>query len=93
MIGTEVELAMLQQPCPEAITPNERLLGDAMSGDPSLFARQDAVKAAWEVVDPVLDEASPLYSYEPGSWGPPETKRLTIRHGGWHDPNPRGAAA
>jgi glucose-6-phosphate 1-dehydrogenase len=93
MIGTEVELAMLQQPCPEAITPYERLLGDAMSGDPSLFARQDAVEAAWEVVDPVLDDASPLYSYEPGSWGPSEAKRLTIRHGGWHDPNPRGPAA
>ena len=93
MIGTEVELAMLQQPCPEAITPYERLLGDAMSGDPSLCARQDAVETAREVVDPVLDDASPLYSYEPGSWGPSEAKRLTIRHGGWHHPNPRGPAA
>jgi len=93
MIGAEVDLAMLQQPCPEAMTPYERLLGDAMSGDPSLFARQDAVEAAWEVVDPVLDEASPLYSYEPGSWGPSEAERLTIRHGGWHDPKPKGASA
>jgi glucose-6-phosphate 1-dehydrogenase len=51
MIGTEVELAMLEQPGPQAITPYERLLGDGMAGDASLFARQDAVEAAWEVVD------------------------------------------
>jgi glucose-6-phosphate 1-dehydrogenase len=92
MIGTEVELALLQQPCLEAITPYERLLGDAMAGDASLFARQDAVELAWEVVDPVLDEATPLYGYEPGSWGPSQAERLTLHHGGWHDPNPIGTA-
>lgn len=88
MVGSEVELSMLQEPCPEAVTPYERLLGDALSGDPSLFARQDAVEAAWEIVDPVLGNVSPVHAYAPGSWGPPDSDRLTINHGGWHDPTP-----
>src|SRR5260221_9720633 len=54
----------------------ERLLGDAMAGDATLFARQDVVEAAWAIVDPVIHGPSPMYDYEPGSWGPVEADRL-----------------
>jgi hypothetical protein len=54
----------------------ERLLGDAMAGDATLFARQDVVEAAWAIVDPALAGAGPLHIYEPGSWGPPESDAL-----------------
>ena len=49
----------------------ERLLGDAMAGDATLFARQDVVEAAWAIVDPVIHGPSPMFEYEPGTWGPP----------------------
>jgi glucose-6-phosphate 1-dehydrogenase len=62
--------------------PYERLLGDAMMGDATLFARQDVVEAAWAIVDPVLN-ASGLATYECGSWGPPEANRLVEGVGGW----------
>jgi glucose-6-phosphate 1-dehydrogenase len=53
-----------------------RLLGDALEGDASLFAREDSVEAAWRVVDPILKNAMPLFEYEPGSWGPAQADRL-----------------
>jgi glucose-6-phosphate 1-dehydrogenase len=62
----------------------ERLLGDAMAGDATLFARQDVVEAAWAIVDPVLHEPVPLREYEPGTWGPPEAERLAADVGGWN---------
>jgi glucose-6-phosphate 1-dehydrogenase len=61
----------------------ERLLGDAMTGDATLFARQDGVEAAWAIVDPVLGDAGPLIEYDCGSWGPPEADRLVAGVGGW----------
>ncbi len=64
----------------------QRLLGDAMAGDPTLFARQDVVEAAWAVVDPVLRASGPLHVYEPGSWGPPEADALVHEVGGWNTP-------
>jgi glucose-6-phosphate 1-dehydrogenase len=64
----------------------ERLLGDAMAGDPTLFARQDVVEAAWAIVDPVLGVTSPLHEYEPGTWGPTEADRLVADVGGWNTP-------
>jgi glucose-6-phosphate 1-dehydrogenase len=64
----------------------ERLLGDAMAGDPTLFARQDVVEAAWAIVDPVIHGPSPMYEYEPGTWGPPQADRLTADVGGWNSP-------
>jgi glucose-6-phosphate 1-dehydrogenase len=64
----------------------ERLLGDAMAGDATLFARQDVVEAAWAVVDPVIHGPSPMFEYEPGSWGPPEADRLVSEVGGWNAP-------
>jgi glucose-6-phosphate 1-dehydrogenase len=64
----------------------ERLLGDAMRGDAMLFVREDAVEAAWAIVDPILGSTTTLVEYEPGSWGPHEADRLAIDVGGWHDP-------
>jgi glucose-6-phosphate 1-dehydrogenase len=64
----------------------ERLIGDAMSGDATLFARQDGVEAAWAVVEPILDTATPVFEYDSGTWGPAEADRLTADVGGWHEP-------
>ncbi len=64
----------------------ERLLGDAMAGDATLFARQDVVEAAWAVVDPVIHGPSPMFEYEPGTWGPSQADRLVAEVGGWNTP-------
>ena len=65
--------------------PYERLLGDAMAGDSSEFARQDYVEEAWRIVDPILKAPVPVANYMPGTWGP-ELERHLIPPGGWHDP-------
>jgi glucose-6-phosphate 1-dehydrogenase len=67
------------------MTAYERLLGDAIDGDATLFARRDAVEESWRVVDPVLDDATPAYPYAPGSWGPAEGERI-VPPGGWSEP-------
>jgi glucose-6-phosphate 1-dehydrogenase len=85
MVGRPVELAVGGW-VRNAMGPYERLLGDAMRGDATLFAREDWVEAAWRVVDPVLGVTTPLYEYEPGTWGPPEADRLVAGDGGWHRP-------
>jgi glucose-6-phosphate 1-dehydrogenase len=64
----------------------ERLLSDAMIGDGMLFAREDAVEAAWAVVEPILGDVTPVTEYQPGTWGPNEADRLTEEIGGWHSP-------
>ena len=65
----------------------ERLLTDAMHGDQLLFVRQDAVEAAWAIVDPILGpDTTPLYEYEAGTWGPKEADALAAPIGGWHCP-------
>jgi glucose-6-phosphate 1-dehydrogenase len=61
-----------------------------MDGDATLFARQDVVEAAWAIVDPVIHGPSPMYDYEPGSWGPVEADHLVAQAGGWNDPRPAG---
>jgi glucose-6-phosphate 1-dehydrogenase len=66
--------------------PYERLLGDAMVGDATLFARQDVVEAAWTIVDPLIHEPNPLHEYEPGTWGPREADSLVAGVGGWNTP-------
>ena len=66
--------------------PYERLLGDAMAGDATLFARQDVVEAAWAIVDPVIHGPSPMFDYDPGSWGPSEADALVAAVGGWNVP-------
>jgi glucose-6-phosphate 1-dehydrogenase len=84
MRGEQVEL-VAQHHHPGEMPPYERLLGDAMRGDPTLFAREDSVEAAWTVVEAILGDAASLHPYEPGTWGPPEADRL-IGGGGWHAP-------
>jgi glucose-6-phosphate 1-dehydrogenase len=81
-----VELSAVHQPSGEDMDAYERLLGDAMAGDAMLFAREDAVEAAWRVVQPILGTATPVAVYEPGSWGPVEADRLVADIGGWHSP-------
>jgi glucose-6-phosphate 1-dehydrogenase len=73
--------------------PYERLLTDAMRGDATLFVREDAVEAAWAIVDPILGNVSPLRIYEPGTWGPAEADRLAADRGGWHNPDPQACTA
>jgi glucose-6-phosphate 1-dehydrogenase len=63
----------------------ERVLGDAMTGDATLFAREDYVEEAWRIVDPVLKAGTPLFEYEPKTWGPAEVESVTPP-GGWQDP-------
>ncbi|HVG05785.1 MAG TPA: glucose-6-phosphate dehydrogenase [Burkholderiaceae bacterium] len=70
--------------------PYERLLGDAMAGDASLFTRDDSVEAAWRVIDPILHNSAPAIEYEPGTWGPPSAATVTGNEG-WHDPQPEAA--
>jgi glucose-6-phosphate 1-dehydrogenase len=87
MIGKEVELFACQHPVDEML-PYERLLGDAIRGDASLFARKDAVEAAWRVVDPILENVTPIHEYGPNTWGPPEAEGIIAGNGGWHNPKP-----
>jgi glucose-6-phosphate 1-dehydrogenase len=81
-----VELSLVRQPRADEMQPYERLLGEAMEGDQLLFAREDAVERAWEIVGPVLGGQSPVHPYWPGSWGPAEGDRLAAGSGGWHEP-------
>ena len=68
------------------MTPYERVLTDALAGDPTLFAREDYVEEAWRIVDPVIKAKTPLYQYDIHSWGPQETDALILPKGGWHNP-------
>ena len=89
MVGEPTELCLAEEPeqgKAGRMDAYERLLGDAMLGDATLFARQDVVEAAWAIVDPVIKGPSPMYEYEPGSWGPPEADRLVESVGGWNMP-------
>jgi glucose-6-phosphate 1-dehydrogenase len=88
MVGRQVELLAVKGLAGK-IGPYERLLGDAMRGDATLFAREDAVEAQWRVVEPVLGGKTPLHRYEPGTWGPAEADRLASRFDGWHNPENR----
>ncbi len=89
--GTEqgsipTELMAVRDAGKEEVDAYERLLTDAMKGDPTLFVREDAVEAAWAIVDPILDNATPVHAYEPGTWGPSAAARLMAGLEGWHDP-------
>jgi glucose-6-phosphate 1-dehydrogenase len=86
-VGEQRELCLLDEQAGEE-SPYERLLDDAMAGEGALFTREDAVEAAWAVVDPVLEKHRPVCPYERGGWGPKEADALIARDGGWHDPEP-----
>jgi glucose-6-phosphate 1-dehydrogenase len=85
-VGRQVELLACRHPSEDEMSAYERLLTEAMKGDPSLFAREDYVEEAWRIVDPVLSAPSPVFEYEPGTWGPPEADPVIADVGGWHDP-------
>ena len=89
MAGQPVELSVVdgaEQGEAGRMDAYERLLGDAMLGDATLFARQDVVEAAWAIVDPVIHGPSPMFEYEPGSWGPAQADKLVADVGGWNTP-------
>jgi glucose-6-phosphate 1-dehydrogenase len=90
MVGEHVELLASRHPSAEEMDAYERVLGDAMAGDATLFAREDYVEEAWRIVDPVLKADTPLYGYEPGSWGPREVEERVSPVGGWHNPRVAG---
>ena len=84
MAGRDVELSVCDFEAGER-DAYERLLRDALKGDATLFARWDGIEAAWRVVDPVLNLDTPVYPYEPGSWGPPAADRI-VGPDGWRAP-------
>jgi glucose-6-phosphate 1-dehydrogenase len=87
MTGHGIDLIAHHRPADE-MPPYERLLSDAIRGDLSLFARQDSVEAAWRIIDPILGDRTPLFLYEPNTWGPLETHKLIANDGGWRNPKP-----
>jgi glucose-6-phosphate 1-dehydrogenase len=84
--GEEVELLVSKSSDPHEMQAYEELLGDALAGNSSRFARQDYVEEAWRILDPVLDQLTPAYSYRPGSWGPTEAASVAPPDD-WVDPH------
>jgi len=91
MRGEPVELVARHAPRSEQ-PPYERLLRDALRGDPSLFTLDESVEAAWRVIDPALAGVSPVHEYEPGSWGPAAAAGVVAGGEGWHDLKPEETA-
>jgi glucose-6-phosphate 1-dehydrogenase len=85
MVGEPVELYAAHRSGTER-PPYQRLIGDAIRGDQSLFSREDGVEAAWRIVDGVLDSAAAPLAYEPGTWGPSEASSVLLRGDRWHEP-------
>ncbi|MBD2519445.1 glucose-6-phosphate dehydrogenase [Nostoc sp. FACHB-973] len=88
MIGSVLELLAFYGGGDE-MEPYERLLGDAMRGDPTLFVREDTVEEEWRIVQPILDNVTPVYEYEPNTWGPAESDKLLLPNDRWYNPLPR----
>lgn len=91
-VGDQRELFLMEEFLGSE-SPYERLLSDALVGDGALFTRWDAVEAAWEVVEPVLQNHPHAIPYKRGTWGPAEADKLIAAHGRWHNPTPDGAAS
>jgi len=85
MIGQAVEMVASRSPRAGDMDAYERVLGAAMEGDATPFAREDYVEEAWRIVDPVLQKSAPVYQYQPNTWGPREVEQVTPA-GAWHDP-------
>jgi len=83
--GQFVEMLTSRHPAPGEMSAYERVLGDAITGDRTLFAREDYVEEAWRIVDPALNAGTPIYEYDAHTWGPAEADRLRPA-GGWHNP-------
>ncbi len=85
MAGEQTELMFTHQAGDE-MDAYERLIGDAMAGDATLFARKDSAEAQWRIVEPILGDRTPLHQYRPGTWGPAEATEVARPAGGWYDP-------
>ena len=85
-VSQSVEMIVSRQPRADEMDAYERVLGDAMAGDSTLFAREDYVEEAWRIVDPVLKASTPVIGYEPNSWGPGEVDSKVCPAGGWQNP-------
>jgi len=86
MNGNEMELQFTCPSDPHEMQAYEELIGDAMVGNSLRFARQDYVEEAWRIVDPVLDNKTPVEIYDPGTWGPADADKLIVGSGGWVEP-------
>ena len=85
LASQNIEMIASRHPKPGEMEAYERLLGDAMAGDATHFARQDYVEEAWRIVDPVLKAGTPVEQYQPGTWGPSDVAQVTPP-GGWQNP-------
>jgi glucose-6-phosphate 1-dehydrogenase len=84
--GQSVEMVACRQQGADEPSAYERVLGDAMQGDATLFVRQDYAEEAWRIVDPVLKANTPVHQYERNTWGPKEVDKIVSPAGGWHNP-------
>ena len=84
-VGLTTEMIASRRPRAGEMDAYERVLGDSMHGDATLFAREDYVEEAWRIVDPVLRANTPVHEYLPGTWGPPDVQTVSPE-GGWHNP-------
>jgi glucose-6-phosphate 1-dehydrogenase len=85
-VSQSVEMVASRQPRADEMDAYERVLGDALAGDATLFAREDYVEEAWRIVDPVLKGVTPVYEYEPNTWGPSAADQKVSPPGGWQKP-------
>jgi glucose-6-phosphate 1-dehydrogenase len=85
-VSQSIEMIVSRHPRAEEMDAYERVLGDAMAGDQTLFAREDYVEEAWRIVDPVLKASTPVIEYEPNTWGPSEVDHKVSPAGGWQNP-------
>lgn len=85
-LGHSQEIVASSLPGPLEVDAYERVLNDAMQGDPSLFARSDYIEEAWRIIDRVLKSPTPVAGYEPGRWGPSQTDQQVAPPGGWQNP-------
>ena len=85
-VGEQLEMLAVDRPGAAEMDAYERVLSDAMTGDRTLFAREDYVEEAWRIVDSVLQAGTPIHEYEPGTWGPSEAYGQIAPPGGWQNP-------
>jgi glucose-6-phosphate 1-dehydrogenase len=90
-VSQTAEMVGTRLPRADEMDAYERVLGDAMHGDATLFAREDYVEEAWRIVDPVLKASTPVHEYEPGTWGPEEVDARISPPGGWVNPTVKGS--
>jgi glucose-6-phosphate 1-dehydrogenase len=89
---TPIELLAVGQQSGDEISAYERLIADAMNGDPLLFARADGVETMWDLTDPLVCAATPAIEYERGTWGPAQAESVAADIGGWENPRVEGRA-